>query len=446
MEKLAGKADVYYGDGYKLDSDDIDDQLISEAKDIAIQSDVAVVFAGLPDRYESEGYDRTHLHIPANHQRLIEAISEVQPNVIVVLSNGAPIEMPWLKNVKGLLEAYLGGQAFGGAVADVLFGEVKPSGKLAETFPQKLSHNPSHLNFPGEGDKVEYKEGIFAQDLRDKLAEDNMHLKTGFVGTPYFAPVLSEMGSSEDAYTLLLNEDYPSWLYAVKLGAITIWERWNSVLPDGSISQTGMNSLNHYSYGSIVEWMYRYMCGINPVEHAPGYREILFTPRPDRRLAYAKATLNSATGRIETGWKFNSDDSLAFTFKVPFNTKATVVLPNAFVETIVMKDKNGVTVKLDLKQNGENVHVELFSGEFTCEYMPTKNYNQKFNSSNTVREIIGNNKSRSYFHEVFPEINEYKSLLGLVVNKRLDELADDHLVGKLFYEDKLSTFLNNVNK
>ncbi|MDQ0257055.1 beta-glucosidase [Evansella vedderi] len=161
MQKLAGEADVSYGEGYKLDSDYIDEQLILEAKDIAIQSDVAVVFVGLPERYESEGYDRTHLHIPANHQRLIEAVSEVQPNVIVVLSNGAPIEMPWLGNVKGLLEAYLGGQAFGGAVADVLFGAVNPSGKLAETFPQKLSHNPSHLNFPGEGDKVEYKEGIF---------------------------------------------------------------------------------------------------------------------------------------------------------------------------------------------------------------------------------------------------------------------------------------------
>ncbi|MBT2599363.1 MULTISPECIES: glycoside hydrolase family 3 C-terminal domain-containing protein [Oceanobacillus] len=161
VEKLAGEANVSYGEGYKVDSDNIDDQLILEAKDLAIQSDIAVVFAGLPDRYESEGYDRTHLQIPANHQRLIEAVSEVQPNVIVVLNNGAPIEMPWLGNVKGLIEAYLGGQAFGGAVADVLFGEVNPSGKLAETFPQKLSDNPSYLNFPGEGDKVEYKEGIF---------------------------------------------------------------------------------------------------------------------------------------------------------------------------------------------------------------------------------------------------------------------------------------------
>jgi len=117
-------------------------------------------------------------------------------------------------------------------------------------------------------------------DLKDKLREDKMHLNTGFVGTPYFCNVLSENGANDYAYTLLLNDDFPSWLYAVKLGATTIWERWNSVLPDGTISGTGMNSLNHYAYGSIAEWMYRYMCGINPVEDAPGFRRIKLSPKP----------------------------------------------------------------------------------------------------------------------------------------------------------------------
>ncbi|MBT2599361.1 MULTISPECIES: alpha-L-rhamnosidase [unclassified Oceanobacillus] len=289
-----------------------------------------------------------------------------------------------------------------------------------------------------------YKERI-AQDLRDKLAEDHMHLKTGFVGTPYFAPALSEMGSSEDAYTLVLNEDYPSWLYAVKLGATTIWERWNSVLPDGSISDTGMNSLNHYSYGSIVEWMYRYMCGINPVERAPGFREILFTPRPDGRLAYAKATLNSAAGRIETGWKLNGDGSLAFTFKIPFNTKAKVVLPNAVAESVEVKDKDGTRIKLDLIQSETNVDVEIGPGEYSFVYMPTKQYIKKFTLSSTVREIIGNNESRSSFYELFPEINEQKFILELVINKQLDELSEDPLLGSMFTKSKITTFLSYVS-
>ncbi|WP_078549545.1 glycoside hydrolase family 3 C-terminal domain-containing protein [Litchfieldia alkalitelluris] len=161
IEKAARNANVLYAQGYELKSDEINEELIAEAKEVAIQSDVAVLFVGLPDRYESEGYDREHLRIPDNHRALIEAVAEVQSNVVVVLSNGSPVEMPWISHAKGLLEAYLGGQALGGAIADLLFGDANPSGKLAETFPQELSHNPSYLNFPGEGDRVEYKEGIF---------------------------------------------------------------------------------------------------------------------------------------------------------------------------------------------------------------------------------------------------------------------------------------------
>lgn len=161
QKTASSQSTIAYAQGYHLISDDLDEQLIIEAKKAAVQSDVAVLFVGLPDRYESEGYDRTHLRIPENQRLLIEEIAKVQPNIIVVLSNGAPIEMPWLNHTKAVLEGYLGGQALGGAIADILFGHVNPSGKLAETFPMKLSDNPSYLNFPGEGDKVEYNEGIF---------------------------------------------------------------------------------------------------------------------------------------------------------------------------------------------------------------------------------------------------------------------------------------------
>jgi beta-glucosidase len=162
IEKLVqGKAKIIYEEGYNLDNDEMNQELIDKAKETAKKSNVAIIFAGLPDRYESEGYDRKHMKMPENHNKLIEEVSKVQPNTIVVLSNGAPVEIPWIDKVKGLLESYLGGQAGGGAVADILFGEVNPSGKLAETFPKKLSHNPSYLNFPGEGNKVEYREGVF---------------------------------------------------------------------------------------------------------------------------------------------------------------------------------------------------------------------------------------------------------------------------------------------
>ncbi|PUU92284.1 MAG: beta-glucosidase [Halanaerobium sp.] len=150
-----------YAEGYSLESDEDDVKLIAKAKELAEKVDKVIIFAGLPDRYESEGYDRETLEIPPNQNRLIEEVAEVNKNAIVVLSNGSTITMPWLNNVKGVLEGYLTGQAGGGAAADILFGHVNPSGKLAETFPQKLSDNPSYLFFPGEKDKVEYREGIF---------------------------------------------------------------------------------------------------------------------------------------------------------------------------------------------------------------------------------------------------------------------------------------------
>ncbi len=162
MVKIAGNSiKITYAQGYPIDSDEIDESLINEAKEAAKNTDVAVVFVGLPERYESEGYDRNHMDIPESHKNLIEAVAEVQKNIVVVLSNGAPIEMPWVDKVKGIVEEYLGGQAVGGAIADILFGITNPCGKLAETFPMKLSHNPSYINFPGEEDKVEYKEGLF---------------------------------------------------------------------------------------------------------------------------------------------------------------------------------------------------------------------------------------------------------------------------------------------
>ena len=126
----------------------------------AAEADKAVIFAGLPESFESEGYDRSHMRLPECQNRLITEILTVQPNTVIVLHNGSPVEMPWLGEIKGLLETYLGGQAGGAAAANILYGKINPSGKLAETMPLKLSDNPSYLNFGG-GEKVEYCEGIF---------------------------------------------------------------------------------------------------------------------------------------------------------------------------------------------------------------------------------------------------------------------------------------------
>lgn len=159
--KETGEGEVAFAPGYRLEEDVIDEALIAEAAELAASKDIAVIFAGLPDAFESEGLDRTHLDMPASHCALIERVADAQPNTVVVLSNGSPVAMPWLSKVKAVLEGYLGGQAAGSAAADVLYGDVNPSGKLAETFPLSLEQTPSYLNFPGGKKEVFYGEGIF---------------------------------------------------------------------------------------------------------------------------------------------------------------------------------------------------------------------------------------------------------------------------------------------
>lgn len=161
LEEAKGNSNITYAKGYLTEQEETDEQLLAQAVQRAKEADGAVVFAGLPDSFESEGFDRMHMSMPKCQNRIIEEIARVQPNVVVVLHNGAPVEMPWLSKVKGVLEAYLGGQAVGSAEYDILFGKVNPSAKLPETFPVKLEDNPSYLNFPGEKDMVTYKEGIF---------------------------------------------------------------------------------------------------------------------------------------------------------------------------------------------------------------------------------------------------------------------------------------------
>lgn len=199
------------------------------------------------------------------------------------------------------------------------------------------------------------------RDLIAKLNKHKVHLRTGFVGTPYLCRVLSSIGANDLAYRLLLNEDYPSWLYAVNLGATTIWERWNSLNPDGSISSTSMNSLNHYAYGSIVEWMYRHMCGLNPAtgdDAVAGFRHAHIAPQPDKSLDWARARYRSAAGLYESGWRFDDGGNLCMEIVIPFNASASVALPGAQLGDVSI---NGHALS-DGTQVGDNVELTLGAG------------------------------------------------------------------------------------
>ncbi|MDO5337370.1 MAG: family 78 glycoside hydrolase catalytic domain [Eubacteriales bacterium] len=168
------------------------------------------------------------------------------------------------------------------------------------------------------------RKGAEAEALRKRVEENNGHLNTGFVGTTILCPALTMGGYPETATDLLLNEDFPGWLYCVNLGATTIWERWDSVLADGHISEEGMNSLNHYSYGSIAAWMYGDMCGIRPLE--PGFRRACLAPHPDRRLGFAECELNTSAGKYKSSWKYNEDNTITYEIEIPFGAEAEFIL------------------------------------------------------------------------------------------------------------------------
>jgi len=176
------------------------------------------------------------------------------------------------------------------------------------------------------------KFNLLPDDLRDKaarfLVEDikgrRNHLSTGFLGTIYICHELTNAGFTDVAYDLLLQESYPSWLYPVKMGATTIWERWDGQKPDSTFQDAGMNSFNHYAYGAIGDWMYRVSAGIET--KIPGYRHLMLQPHPTKRLEFAKATYETPYGTVASGWE-RKDGKIIVKVQIPVNADATVFLP-----------------------------------------------------------------------------------------------------------------------
>lgn len=161
------------------------------------------------------------------------------------------------------------------------------------------------------------KQGV---ELGRKIRANEGHLDTGFIGTPWLNQALTMGGQHGTSVDLLLNEEYPGWLHCIRLGATTIWERWNSVMSDGSMNPEGMNSLNHYSYGSIEAWMYKYVCGIIPAE--PGFKRCIIEPHPDERLGYAECRMDTASGAYRTYWRYEDNGEIHYEVEVPFGCTA----------------------------------------------------------------------------------------------------------------------------
>lgn len=163
-----------------------------------------------------------------------------------------------------------------------------------------------------------------AKQLNELVTECG-HLKTGFVGTPYLLHALSENGYAETAYGLLLREEYPSWLFSVKMGATTIWEHWDSMREDGSMWDTSMNSFNHYAYGSVADWLYGVAAGINIDETKPGFEHIIIKPVTDSRLTFVNASIDTRKGVVKSGWK-TENGKTTYSVEIPEGATATVII------------------------------------------------------------------------------------------------------------------------
>jgi len=204
-----------------------------------------------------------------------------------------------------------------------------------------------------------------AKRLVDNIESYGNHLTTGFLGTPYLCHVLTRFGYTNVSYKLLLQEQYPSWLYPVKMGATTIWERWDGQKPDSSFQSVGMNSFNHYSYGAIGDWMYRQMVGLDTYEDGVGYKHSKVQPHIGGGFTNASASLETYYGKLSSGWKLQGDE-IYFDVTIPANTIASVFIPTKEVAKVsengqALSSVNGLKI---IGQKEDYLETQLGSGEY----------------------------------------------------------------------------------
>lgn len=219
-----------------------------------------------------------------------------------------------------------------------------------------------------------------ASILKTLLKRNNSKLATGFVGTPLLCKVLSTFNMSDLSYTLLFNEEYPGWLNEVKLGATTIWERWNSLDQSGKITGIGMNSMNHYSYGSIAEWIYAYAAGIQPI--MAGYQKVRIAPELDYRMKNLNCTLETASGKYQISWEILNNHQIHMHIEVPYNCEATITLPY-----------------FSYSENAERKMV-LTQGNYDFTYETDRNLHGEITLDSDVSEALKNEEVRKYLESL----------------------------------------------
>jgi alpha-L-rhamnosidase len=212
----------------------------------------------------------------------------------------------------------------------------------------------------------EAKRQVAMEKFIGEIEKFKWHLSSGFVGTVRLLPALSAAGRNDVAYRLFLTDTFPSWLYQVKLGATTMWERWDGWTPEKGFQDPGMNSFNHYAFGSVGNWMYNTIAGINA--GSPGFKKIILKPQPGEGLSFAKAKYESIRGTIASEWK-RDGEMMRFNFTVPVNTTATAYVPAGDPAKVTESGKpagEAAGVKFVSSQDGAQVY-DLQSGTYAFE-------------------------------------------------------------------------------
>lgn len=276
-------------------------------------------------------------------------------------------------------------------------------------------------------------EKLVKSQLRKLFDENEGKLRTGFVGTPLMCNILSDHGMDDIAYGLLLNEEYPGWLSEVKLGATTVWERWNSLLPDGTISGITMNSMNHYSYGAIAEWMFRHMAGINTMDTSPGLRRVSMEPVLNWKLGMAAASYDSACGIYRCAWKLTDPEHVEIKVSVPFGGKAELHLPLA--PEAVMKEKGN-----PMFGNVQEGVCMLEAGSYSVSYQLTRSMKKKYDMDSTWQELFCDPEISRFLKEEL-RMNIPQQYRNRTVKELAETFSSEVAGGKL---ERLEKFLERI--
>ncbi len=220
---------------------------------------------------------------------------------------------------------------------------------------------------------------VLLEQFKRRLRYDNFQIRCGFAGAPLLCSVLAEHGMEALACDLLLSEGFPGWMYCVNLGATTVWERWNSLLPDGTISGTGMNSLNHYSYGSVMEYVYGYLAGIRPGKR--GFRDAVIAPQPDIRVSHVDAVYKSVSGEYRCSWKIREDGRVEFALQIPFGCTAQVTLP----------------------RSGKPAFM-LDAGNYCYRYQPTEDFRSLYHWDTRLSKLAQDERAQAILAEQLPQL------------------------------------------